>query len=259
MAPKHLREMESTLTRVTILPDEGTSAGFAYRVDYRPAFALGTIRFEPNRAVSAQAGAMVSMSGDMELTSRMEGGIVGALKRTVGGRSAFVSTFTAGPQGGELTLAPSTPGDIVPIRVENGECHVAAAAYLASDPGLEIDTDWAGARGFFASDRLFLLRVSGTGTLFTSAFGALHTKTLEPGERYSIDSGHVITWDSAMDYRVHKAANNLFRSFASGEGFIVEFTGPGTILMQTRNLEAFAHILALVSGMDEDRGLSMSR
>ena len=62
-----------------------------------------------------------------------------------------------------------------------------------------------------------------------------------------------------MDYRVRKAANNLFRSFASGEGFIVEFTGPGTRLMQTRNLEAFAHILALVSGMDEDRGLSMSR
>jgi len=53
---------------------------------------------------------MVSMAGHIELESKMEGGMWGALKRSVGGRSAFVSPYTAHGQPGELTLAPGTPG-----------------------------------------------------------------------------------------------------------------------------------------------------
>ena len=38
---------------------------------------------------------MVSMSANIDLYSEMKGGVFGALKRAVGGESAFVSTFTA--------------------------------------------------------------------------------------------------------------------------------------------------------------------
>lgn len=45
--------------------------------------------------IKAQAGAMVSMAGNVELASKMEGGVWGAVTQSVGGRSAFVSTDSA--------------------------------------------------------------------------------------------------------------------------------------------------------------------
>jgi hypothetical protein len=36
------------------------------------------------------------------------------------------------------------------------------------------------------------------------------------------------------------AKSGFFRSFLSGEGFVAEFQGPGELLIQTRNLAAFA-------------------
>ena len=47
-----------------------------------------------------------------------------------------------------------------------------------------------------------------------------------------------------MQYNLRKAAKSgFFRSFLSGEGMVAEFTGPGEILIQTRNLAAFAGLL----------------
>ena len=47
-----------------------------------------------------------------------------------------------------------------------------------------------------------------------------------------------------MQYELRKASiAGWFRSFVSGEGIVAEFTGPGEILIQTRNLSAFAGVL----------------
>ena len=47
-----------------------------------------------------------------------------------------------------------------------------------------------------------------------------------------------------MQYNIRKAAKSGYlRSMLSGEGMVAEFTGPGEILIQTRNLAAFAGML----------------
>ena len=47
-----------------------------------------------------------------------------------------------------------------------------------------------------------------------------------------------------MQYSLRKAAKSGFlRSLMSGEGMVAEFAGPGEILVQTRNLAAFASLL----------------
>jgi uncharacterized protein (AIM24 family) len=46
-----------------------------------------------------------------------------------------------------------------------------------------------------------------------------------------------------MQYQLRKAAKSMFRSFLSGEGLVAEFSGPGEILIQTRNIAAFAGLL----------------
>ena len=91
---------------------------------------------------------------------------------------------------------------------------------------------------------MFLLQISGAGLLLVSSFGAIHRRTLRPGEQYVVDTGHLVAWEGHMQYNIRKAAKSGYlRSFLSGEGMVAEFTGPGEILIQTRNLAAFAGML----------------
>ena len=68
-------------------------------------------------------------------------------------------------------------------------------------------------------------------------------KRLQPGERYVVDTGHLVAWEGTTQYTLRKAAAGFFRSMMSGEGIVAEFTGPGELLIQTRNLQAFASLL----------------
>jgi len=64
-----------------------------------------------------------------------------------------------------------------------------------------------------------------------------------PGERYIVDTGHLVAWEGTTQYTLRKAAAGFFRSMVSGEGIVAEFIGPGEILIQTRNLAALAGLL----------------
>lgn len=225
------------------MPDIGESGGFSYRVDYRPAYALATVALADGQSIKTEAGAMVSMSANLELVSKMEGGLWSAVKRSVGGRSAFVSTYTARGGPGMLCLAPGAPGDIVALRLTNERFNIAASSWLASDPALEVETDWGGAKSFFASNSMFVLQVQGSGVQFVTSFGTLHQVQLAAGEKYVVDTGHLIAWHANMPYEIRKATRSFFRSLTSGEVLVAEFTGPGTLLLQTRNLRAFADTL----------------
>ncbi|HYE74321.1 MAG TPA: TIGR00266 family protein [Blastocatellia bacterium] len=221
----------------------GAGFGYSYEILHQPSFSLAVIKLEPERSINAEAGAMVSMSANVELQSQMKGGLFGALKRAVGGESAFVSTFTARGGPGEVTFAPGAPGDIAAIEMRNQVFFVQSSSYLAGDAGLTVDTRWGGAKSFFGGEGLFVLQVTGAGLLLVSSFGAIHRKRLAAGERYVVDTGHLVAWEGTTQYTLRKAASGFFRSFVSGEGIVAEFTGPGEILIQTRNLAALAGLL----------------
>src|SRR5580765_5084089 len=74
---------------------QGTGRGYSYQIEHQPAFSLAVLKLQAEQSIMAEAGAMVSMSANIELQSQMKGGLLGALKRAAGGESAFVSTFTA--------------------------------------------------------------------------------------------------------------------------------------------------------------------
>lgn len=223
---------------------KGQGRGYRWEIQHEGAFALAVVELQPEQSINAEAGAMVSMSGNVELNSTMKGGVFGAIKRKVGGESAFVSTFTAHSAPGEVTLASGAPGDITGIDLANQMFKVQSSSYLAGDTSLQVETKFGGAKTLFGGEGLFVLEISGTGLLLISSFGAIHRKTLRPGERYVVDTGHLVAWEGQMQYNLRKAARSgFFRSMMSGEGLVAEFTGPGEILMQTRNIQALAGLL----------------
>jgi uncharacterized protein (TIGR00266 family) len=224
--------------------NRGQGRGYTWEIQYAGAFALAIVNLQPEQQIAAEAGAMVSMSANMDLHSEMKGGIFGALKRAVGGESAFVSTFTAKGGPGEVCFAPGAPGDVAGIEMNNQTFMVQSSSYLAGDIGLQVDTKFGGAKSWLGGEGLFVLQITGTGLLLVSSFGAIHRRVLRPGEQYVVDTGHLVAWEGQMQYNLRKAAKSgYFRSFLSGEGMVAEFNGPGEILIQTRNLAAFAGLL----------------
>ncbi len=222
----------------------GQGRGYTWSIEHQGAFALAVVQLQAEQTIAAEAGAMVSMSANVDLQSELKGGVFGALKRAVGGESAFVSKFTARGGPGEVTLAPGAPGDVAGIEMRNQTFMVQSSSYLAGDTSLVVDTKFGGAKSFFGGEGLFVLHVSGSGLLLVSSFGSIHRRRLRPGEQYVIDTGHLVAWEGHMQNNLRKAAKSGYlRSFLSGEGMVAEFTGPGEVLLQTRNLAAFAGLL----------------
>ena len=64
-------------------------------VQYGPSYALAILSLETGESIQAEAGAMVSMSGTIEVKTGTRGGVLQGLKRSVlGGESFFINTFT---------------------------------------------------------------------------------------------------------------------------------------------------------------------
>lgn len=207
-------------------------------VEHRPSYALGVVQLESGESVRAETGAMVSMTSNVQVTSEVQGGLLkSAMRKVLGGESFFVNTFTANGGPGQVTFAPSLPGDITELDLAS-DIYVQSGSYLAGDPAVDIDIKWGGARSFFASEGLFLLHLRGRGEVLISSFGAIHPVTLDGSQNLVIDTGHVVGFDSTVQWQVRKVSG-IFTSLISGEGLVCEFAGKGNVYLQTRSNQAF--------------------
>lgn len=206
---------------------------------YRPSYSLGVIRLGPNEEIRVEGGAMVSMSQGVTIETKAAGGILKSLARSVlAGESFFQNTFRAPANGGEVTVAPALPGDLFVLELRNESLLVQSGAYVASEAGVNLDTKWGGAKTFFASEGLIMLRASGTGKLLLSSFGAIHEVNLGAGETYTVDTGHLVAFTEGIGFKVRRVGG-LKSTIFSGEGLVVDLTGPGRVLLQTRSTDAF--------------------
>jgi uncharacterized protein (TIGR00266 family) len=210
-----------------------------FDIAHQPSYAIVTARLDPGESLQTEGGAMVSMDGGIEIETKATGGILKSLGRSVlGGESFFMNTYRT-DTGGSLRLAPSLPGDMMVLDVVEGSAlKVQSGAYIASTEGIEVETKWSGSKTFFASEGAIMLRVSGAGKLVIASFGALDEWTLGPGETYTVDSGHLVTMTDDIGFRVHKVGGWKSTLF-SGEGLVVDLTGPGTFTTQSRSQDAF--------------------
>jgi len=212
---------------------------FTTEVLYQPAYAMARLTMNSGSEVRVEAGAMVSMSGTVEVETKAQGGLLKSLSRSVlGGESFFMNTFRATADNSELVLAPALPGDIVVMPLEGQELIVQSGSYLASDLAVSVDTKWGGAKSFFGGEGLFMLRCAGTGALIVSSYGAIHRVSIPAGQTYLVDTGHLVAFNSLMQYEVMKVGTWKSTIFG-GEGFVITFQGPGDVFMQTRSPQSF--------------------
>jgi uncharacterized protein (TIGR00266 family) len=209
-----------------------------HEVLYRPSYSMLVVQMDAGEQVLAEAGAMVSMSSGIEVQTTTRGGLFAGLRRAVlGGESFFVNTFSA-REAGEVAFAPPVSGDVVHLRVGDQPVLAQSTAFLASAATVRVDSKWGGARSFFAGEGFFLLKLDGAGDAWLASYGAIHEKTLAAGERYVVDTGHIVAFEGSVEYQVRRIGG-LKTTLFGGEGLVADFAGPGRIWMQSRSPGAF--------------------
>jgi uncharacterized protein (TIGR00266 family) len=212
-----------------------------YEFHTKPSYTMATVALESGESLTAEAGAMVSHSETISIdTGRGDsGGFLSSVKRSVlGDESFFRNTFTAVDAPGEVSIAPLKPGDMDVFELEGESMIVQSGGYVAAGGDVEITTDVGGLDTLFGGEGLFFLKATGTGPLFLGSYGGLVEREVGAGESFTVDSGHLVAWDDTMDYDTRRVGG-LKETLLSGEGLVMEFEGPGTLWMQTRDYDAF--------------------
>jgi uncharacterized protein (TIGR00266 family) len=226
---------------------------------HNPAFTVARCVLGGGEPLRVEGGAMIAHSGGVTLEAKAQGGVIAGLKRSVlGGGSFFVTTYTAPPQGGWVDVAGVLPGDTVSIDVTPEQpFFLRKGSWIANSTGVEIDTQWGGMSNLFGGEGGFGFRASGSGQALVSIYGAVDIIDLEPNEVVTIDTGHVVAYALDVRFQMRRAVQGRsIQSMKSGEGWVFDFTGPGRVLLQSRNPEAFAQWVGeAVPGQQPREGL----
>lgn len=213
-----------------------------YKILYPEAFPIIECQLRRGERIKAESDAMVAMSATVDVEGKMEGGILkGLMRKVLAGESFFFQELAANRGDGKVLLGHPYPGGIMDVDLDGSYGLVVQKdGFLASTSGVQVDTKLQNlSQGVFSGEGLFVLNITGRGTVFISSYGVIHPINLENGEEFIVDNGHLVAWPDYMEYTIEKASSGWISSFTSGEGLVCRFRGPGVILIQTRNPSSF--------------------
>ena len=212
---------------------------YKYEIKYQPSYSMLVLSLNEGQTVVAEAGAMTYMTPNIQVKTRArEKSLLGTLGISIlGGQSFFVNDYSPNQGQGEIGLVSAPVGDIMKIDVARDRGYIIQkSAYVASSPTVNLDIQWQGfTKGLFGQG-LFMIKTTGEGELFINCFGAIDKHILKPGESIIVDNFHLVAFSDSCQYEVQKFGG-WKETLLSGEGLVTQITGPGEVLIQTKNIQ----------------------
>ena len=208
-----------------------------YKIIAQPSYSMVEVELADGESIVAESGAMAWMDPGLETQTTTRGGVLAGLKRKLlSGESFFQNTYTARGGAKSISLCAGSAGDVVAVELQDGELFLERGAFIASEEGIKVDSKFDGLRGFF-NEGLFVLRCTGTGTLFFGAYGDV-TEVEVDGE-YIVDNGYAVAWEPSLSYRMDRARK--VRSFLFSDQLVLRFSGRGKVWVQSRSPRSLAN------------------
>jgi uncharacterized protein (AIM24 family) len=216
------------------------------------------LSLQPGEAVVSEAGQFSWMSDAMQMDTNTGGGmggkgLMGAVKRAVGGASIMMTTYTATGGAGSVAFAAKVPGHILPIDVAPGnEFMVHRHGFLCATPGTELSVGFQQSfrGGIFGGEGFILQKIAGQGRAFIELQGEVIVYDLQPGQTMRVHPGHAGLFQGSVTFSVVRVPGLMNRYMgADGHHFIV-LTGPGRIWLQSMPLPILAGALSHYLGDD---------
>lgn len=216
-------------------------------VKHEPTFSMLEVQVAPGEVLIAEAGAMVARASHLDMAVKLNAGrkagffgklkavLIAFIRKLIGGETFFVNHFSS-PQGGWVWLAPSLSGGIQHIPLQGQSMLFSSGAYLASAGEVDLKMRFGGLRALLAKEGAFFIECSGQGDLWVNSYGAIDE--VQCNGSYIVDNGHIVGFDSSLDFKIRTPGGGAMGFLGSGEGLVCEFQGQGRILIQSRNLGA---------------------
>lgn len=210
-----------------------------------PGNSAAKVLLDKNETIITEGGAMIAMSGGMEICTttlkRDQGSIFSAVKRMIAGESFFLNHFTSPKDKGELYLSTTLPGDMKEFTLEGESLIVQGGSFVACEEGVNINLSFQGLKNLFSKEGLFWLNLNGKGKVIFNSFGAIYP--VEVDGEYIVDTGHIVAFNETLNFSLSKAGKSWISSILGGEGLVCKFRGKGTVWCQSHNPTAFGEII----------------
>lgn len=212
---------------------------------HRPGNTAAKITLQPGETCTAESGAMIAMSGHMDITTtthkKNSGGLLKAAKRMIAGESLFLNHFDPKGKPGEVYFGTDLAGDMMSLDLDNENLIVQSGSFLACEDSIDIDLGWQGFKSLFSGENVFWLNLKGRGKVVLSSFGAIYP--VEVDGEYIVDTGHIVAFNESLNFSITKAGKSWLHSFLGGEGLVCKFKGKGTVWCQSHNPKSFGMAL----------------
>lgn len=214
------------------------------------------------QTINTSPGSLVYMRGDVQKGEANVGSIGKAFARSFGNEDFFLTRYVGGPNGGSIALSLSFPGDIIQINLKPNEAYrISKGCFLACTPNISISatTQLKGIIGIGQDEGVImpLVRCEGDqeGFVWIGGYGSFEKHELQNSERLIVDNGIFLACSNDLQYNLVQLGKSLWSSLAGGEGFGMEFRGPGIVYTQSKNFNEF---ISLISNADAHTTLAGS-
>lgn len=209
-----------------------------YSIEKRPSYAMLEVTLGEGEQIQTKPGVMMTRSAGIHNESSVGGGggLTDMAKRAVSDERSLVDNrYIAQRDDEEVTLVPEAPGDIEAFDVgELGSIKAQSGALIAWEPLVERSTRLNNFSNMFSSGELTVLGLSGQGMAFVSAFGSMIEREVTPEEPLIVDEDHIVAWTDGLSLD-RQRDGSIKSTLIGGEGLVTEFSGQGSVWLQTRN------------------------
>jgi uncharacterized protein (TIGR00266 family) len=199
------------------------------------------LSLQPGESVVSEAGEFSWMTDAMTFSTGAGGGmggkgLMGAVKRAVGGSTFLLTTYTAQGGVGSISFAAKMPGHIVPVEVAPGnEFMVHRHGFMAAVPGVELGLGFQQSfrGGIFGGMGFLLQKLSGTGRAWVDLSGEVLAFDLQAGQSMRVHPGHVGLFQASVQFSVQRVPGLVNRYMGQDGHHFAVMTGPGRIWLQS--------------------------
>lgn len=206
------------------------------------------IELDPQEAVIAEAGSLMHMNSDIEMStifgdgSNQDQGVLGKLwggaKRVLTGESLFMTVYThSGMSKSHVSFASPYPGKIIPMNLAQygGKVICQKDAFLCAAKGVSVGIAFQKRLGvgFFGGEGFIMQKLEGDGMAFVHAGGTIVERELQAGETLKVDTGCLVALTQDVDYDI-EMVRGIKTALFGGEGlFLASLRGPGKVWIQS--------------------------
>jgi uncharacterized protein (TIGR00266 family) len=202
---------------------------------------------DPGEVIVSDHGELSWMTPNVQMTQTanagQSSGLLGGIKRVLGGGSIFVTRYQASGSQGMVAFAAKVPGHIFPLEVSPGQGYLVhrhgwVCGTEAITPSIGFNQGLGGM--LFGKEGFVLQRLEGSGTAWVELSGEVTTYDLAPGQSLLVHPGHVGAFQDLVSFQMTRVQGIANRYFGADGHWLVVLTGPGRVWLQSMPLALLA-------------------